>query len=407
MGEITNTGLQIPTVEELSTIQSEEQRADIDVTLANGSLTLIGNLNGIQSSHGREAWEAVQVLFDATDSDNAEGVLLDNICRLTGTRRDPASKSKFVGSKALTVNLSPGAQVTANVTAFAVAGSSPLIRFFATKTVKNETLIAADFPVEAASEFTGEVHANAGTVTVIATPTAGVNSVTNAFDVILGSDVEKDGPLRRRRETELRKTGSSNYAALEAALEAYTDDEGNTPVVFARVLNNATDFVDVNGIKRHSFLPIVWDRGLADDDALNAIVRKNSPAGILPTLGAPLLQAFRDGIDPGNSFARPVETAFTLSITIEPSATYAGDTALAEALAATALDVQSPVTEQGVDGEIAFSLYVASALAVGVKRVTSITITPGGGAPVVNGDAYPKLNQVATLTPGDVTIVAI
>ena len=408
MGEITATGLAIPSVEDLNTIQREEQRGDIDPNLSNEADTLIGNLNGIQSSHGREAWEAIQVAFNALDPDAAEGVLLDGLMKITGSVRQGATKSRFVGTKALTVNLSPGATVTKDVTAFSVAGH-PEIRFFATKTVSNGTLIAANFPVEAAAEFTGPITANAGTVTVIATPTTGVNSVTNAFDAIKGTDVEKDGPARRRRERELRKQGSCTGPALAARLAEYTDGDGAKPVLSAVVLQNKTDFLDANGIKPHSFLPIIWDRGAAADADINAIVEANSPMGNTPTVEAPLLAAFLSGITPGNRFARPVETPFVIALEIEADAnTYAGDTALKSALVAQSEALQTPVTEQGTNGEIAFSWYVGAALGVaGVKRVVSVTITPGGGTPVVNADAYPLLNQVATLEAADVTITTV
>jgi hypothetical protein len=406
---LTPEGLVIPTVQELLDVEAEEQRGDIDPLLLNTGDSLLGNFNGIESSHLREGWEAIDAVFSALDPDNAEGSLLDGVCAFTGTTRSPATRSHFSGSHKLTVNLSPGATVTKDVTAFSVAGA-PGTRFFASETVTNTTGSTANFQIGAQSEFTGPVAVNVGTMTIVSTPTTGVNSVTNGSAAALGEDIELDGPLRRRREVELRQNGSCTAPALQSRLAAYENDDGGHPVLSATVLENTTDFIDARGLRPHSFFVIVWDGIDADatDADLNAIVTANRPMGIQraePT--PPLLGALSAGVTGGNLFARPIQVQFEVTIVVKYGAGYAGDAAVKTALAAMALALQGPCTKPGDNGEVAFSWYVGAALAVpGVKRVPSIVIILNGGAPVTNADAYTTLNQVAVLDALDVTVTS-
>src|SRR5262249_36114068 len=79
---------------------------------------------------------------------------------------------------------------------------------------------------------TGPLPAPAGTLTVIDTPVAGLSSVTNAADAILGRNQETDSELRIRREEELRAAGKGTVDAIRALLLEVLN------VVQAKVLQN-------------------------------------------------------------------------------------------------------------------------------------------------------------------------
>jgi len=90
------------------------------------------------------------------------------------------------------------------------------------------------------SDTEGPVIANAGTLTIIETPVTGWDSVTNALDAILGTDVEADSDLKIRRLQELAVAGRSTTEAIRSKLL------GISGVTAAVVFENDTFIVDVD-----------------------------------------------------------------------------------------------------------------------------------------------------------------
>jgi hypothetical protein len=279
---VTANGLQIPTVETLLQEVAEEQRANIDPNLNTTADDPIGQVNGIFCSHLREAWEALAVAYNGFNPDAAEGFLLESLSALTGTKRKAATKSRFVGARRITLNLDDGTEVPAG-SVVAVAGR-PDVRFVTTETAINTSGVVANVAVAAEAEVTGKVYANAGTLTVIATPVSGWNSVTNAQDAEVGEEEESETQLRQRRERELRATGSGTVDAIWADVLAI-EVEGVQTVLSASVLENVEDVIDpATGLPAHSFEVVVYD-GLAHVTPVNTIAQTiwdSKPAGIKP-----------------------------------------------------------------------------------------------------------------------------
>lgn len=398
----TAEGLQIPTVEELKDEITSDLRANVDPLMSTDSDSIAGNFVGVVASHLREAWEALQLGVNALNPDNAEDERLDVVCSLTGTTRDPAKYSLFAGTNTLTVTLEPGAIVEAFVTFFAVAGD-PTSRWVATETVENTTLVTADFPVAARAEFRGAIRANAGTVTVIATPTTGVVAVTNAGDAVPGSELEGNEPLRRRRERELKQSAATTAVAVKADLYAYTDVTGAHPILAVEVIENTKDFTSALGVPPHASEVVLWDGpgGPTPNAVIWPIIEKNRPQGTL---------AYGVTTDPSNgntSFTRATEAEITLVVTLRKDpTTYAGDDAVIAAVVATALAEQVP-SIGGDSGLVAFSDYLASAWSVpGVQRVTEVSIAIDGGSASINVDVPIGARKCATLISANVTVVA-
>lgn len=125
-----------------------------------------------------------------------------------------------------------------------------------------------DIPVEA--EEAGAIKAYAGTLTVIETPVAGLQSVINDADIIIGKEIETDAELRIRRLESL-STGSGTVDSIRAALLAIDE------VTAAKVFENDTDLTDAYDRPPHSIECVVENGD--DQDIIDAIGGKKC-AGI-------------------------------------------------------------------------------------------------------------------------------
>lgn len=406
MPYLTTEGLQIPTVQELLEVETAEQRAAIDPNLASGPDTVIGNLNAINASHEREAWEAILASFSGINPDAAEGAVMDGVCAITGTVRNPATKSYFKGTRELDVTLQNLATVTAGVTKFAIT-ATPSVRFVALETFQNTTGITDTFKIPAESEDAGPTEAPAGTVTTISTPTTGIDAVNNPFDAVVGADVETDEALRQRRERELRQGGSCTVGSLRSDLLAYQDETEAHPILSVVVLENVTDFTDANGLTPHSFEAVIWDGIAAATPNLDiaTIVDGDRPLGIA-SLGS--ITVTDASLSSPVKFSRATQAPFEVEVTLRKDAvTYASDAAVKAALAAVSQATQVPSDGTTGSGVVPYGRYLCAALDVaGVNRVTLIRMKFTGGAYVTEDDLTVAVREVATLDSTNVVVIA-
>lgn len=383
---VTPEGLLVPTIEDLLLVISTKQKADIDPLLNTEPDGPLGQLNGIFASHLREAWEVLAIAFDGSNPDAAEGALLENVSAITGTLRAPATRSVFSGTRKLTVNLDANKTVPVG-TVFAVLDAED-IRFATTEEVSST--IAGDYLVSAEAEELGPVIANAGTLTVIATPVVGLNTVTNDFDATIGQPEDSDLVLRLRRERELRATGAGTIDSIRADLLSITID-GNKVVLDALVVQNVNDYFD-NDLPPHSIACLVYD-GVAQDapnDTIAQVIWDSAPAGIQVTglLSGLAKERTPEGLLGTKThtvkFSRPVikEVKFTFTLTIDP-ATYAGDTKAKEAV-----DAKFQIKVR--PGKIIYAKDYVSAL-LGVPGVVDITNLQMG---FVGGAYSPNLENI-------------
>lgn len=272
-----------------------------------------GQVIGIFSERLADVWDLGQALDAAFDPDRAAGVQLDNLSALTGTVREPATKSTAIvyatgtpgtiiaagkvvsvpitGTKFQTLPAAPsiaavlawaistayaiGAIRTANgriyratvggVSAGAGIGPSSTGTAIVDGTVTWRYLGEGTGYVAIAAEATetGPKIADAYSLTVIETPVFGWDSATNVLDADPGQDVETDAALRVRREDELRTGGKSPLEAIRAALLDVDD------VTAVTVFENITSATDADGVPPHSVEVMV--QGGADADILAAV----------------------------------------------------------------------------------------------------------------------------------------
>lgn len=272
---VTDDGFVIKPLDVIKDEIEEQQRADIAAALNQTATSVLGQLNGIFSAKAREVWELAEAVYNAFDPDAAEGSSLDNdVALCPGIIRLAATKSRVTA----TCNLDPGTYLAGTLIAHVVGDTTA--RFVSIEDATNGGGGAADIPVVMEAEETGEVVALSGTLTVIAEPVTGWNSVTNASDAEVGSPLETDAELRLRREEELRLAGSTHVDAIKADV---LEVDG---VISAVVFENVSDVV-VDGMKPHSIRVVIWagdPPGATDADVAQAIY--DSKAAGIDTNGA-------------------------------------------------------------------------------------------------------------------------
>jgi hypothetical protein len=242
-----------------------EIAADLDLS----STQPLGQVKSIVAKKLAEVWELAQAVYQVTNPAGAEGVQLDNVSAITGTTREPASKSTVTCTVDLDASTTLPAGSIANVT------GQTSNRWVSVEDVTSTT--AGTYSAEFESETTGAHVANAGTLTEITAPVAGWNSVTNALDAALGAPVETDAQLRIRREDELDAQGSGTVDTIRDALVRDVDD-----VISAFVFENTTNATDSEGLPPHSLKAVIYDGDTptADDDEIAQLLWDKKPGGI-------------------------------------------------------------------------------------------------------------------------------
>lgn len=172
--------------------------------------------------------------------------------------------------------------------------------------------------VTATCRTPGAIAAPAGTITSIATPALGWQSVTNPQAAAVGVPVETDSALRQRQ-------------ALSTALPALTPLESLQGTIFAisgvaacKIYENDTNDVDANGVPGHAICPVV-DGGNADDIAQIIKLKKPPGVGTYGDVSRTIADAY--GIARSYQFFRPKATGVAWYVVLRPKAGYTTDVA--------------------------------------------------------------------------------
>lgn len=437
---VTSTGFVRPSLDEIKTDLENACKAvfgeSIDVTPQSN----FGQLIGVMAERYSDLWEQGEAVYNAYSPDSATGVSLDNLAAITGTLREPATRST-TDSQFLTGNngtvVPAGSIVTvettevrfrtlidntlATATAWASStavalgairrnGSTQRIYRCITAgttagsggptttdaSITDGTCVwrylgdgAAYALCDVESEDTGPKVGAAYTINQIGTPVSGWLGTRNALDAVLGTDVETDASLRARREDELRASGSGTVESIRADVLAVED------VTSCTVYENTTDAV-VDGIDPHSFEVVVL--GGVDADIAAAIF-DTKPAGIGTTGDVTVTVTDSQGFDHDVSFTRPTE----VPIYVVYNLTY--DAALLPSDAAT--QIKASVVEWGDAQKVGKDAVAAAILArafmiAGILDGTAYIGT--APAPVASTTVVINNRQLATYDTGRVTV---
>ncbi len=216
-----------------------------------GADKALGQLVDPPADRVGEVWEQQQAVYDAWDLDAAEGVQLDNLGKIVGVPREPASASTVF----LTLFGTP--------TTVVPAGSRARVPDGGIFAIDEDATIGGGGSVAVTSTATedGPIEAAAGSITEIVDTVSGWDTVVNAFDAALGSYIESDAAYRARIRASRSAAGTSTDQAMRAALVRL-----DAITAAAVVSNRGPDDPDALGIPKNAFRAIVWPDTLSTPD---------------------------------------------------------------------------------------------------------------------------------------------
>lgn len=256
-----------------------------------------GQVNGAVAESQANLWEIAEQSFNAFKPSVATGASLSSLVQLNGITRKEATFSTA------TIDVT-GTNGTLIPTGSIVSTNDTQAQF---STDDDITIAGGVGSSTVTSIVSGDVHAVAGTLTLIDTPITGWDTVTNGIDAIEGENQETDAELRIRRKSSIA-TGAT--AILEAMLASVLNITGVSSAV---VLENDSNVTDGNGVPRKSFNVVA--RG-GDDAELAGVIWDKKPIGILAFGTTTEVITDSQGFDHDISFSRPVDVDIYIDISI-------------------------------------------------------------------------------------------
>ncbi len=356
MPGLTDSGLDAPNLNEIKEAQEDALRARLGNSLDFLPSTVNAQITGAIAEQIASAWQALLNLYNGINPSAANGVLLEYLSALTGTTRQNPTKST------VTLDVDLDAAITLPVGRL-VSHSTTGEQFSTTAEVTSTT--AGVYTVQASSVNTGPIAALTGTLTEIDTPVTGWNSVTNAADAVPGSNLETDAELRVRRKTALTVQGSGTVDAITADVGAVDN------VDLVRGFENTSNVTDGDGRPETSFEIVLLDLSPADDDEIAQAIWDSKPAGMEAYSRSADSGTATD--DNGNSqtvaFTRATQVPMHINVELEKNpATYAGDTAVRDAILAASDENQIGTTIY------ASAFYSAVFTVAGVENITVLEV---------------------------------
>ncbi|NRA42733.1 MAG: baseplate J/gp47 family protein [Pseudomonadales bacterium] len=224
---LTNQGYTAPDTLELVESMSVSSRAAYGPLIEVSADSTLGIFNGVQAIEISNLFNDLSEIYANLNPNNSEGRMLENICLFGGIVKKGLTQSTGV----VTFTGDTGTVIPIGTVVYVSGDSSR--RFTTNKEVTIDSLGTAR--VNVTSEAFDSVAAPAGTLTELETAITGVVSLSNEFDISLGtSTVESDPVLRARRNNTLSVGGNGTPAALKAALEQING------VTTVRIISNNT-----------------------------------------------------------------------------------------------------------------------------------------------------------------------
>lgn len=241
----------------------------------------MGQVLQIVASEIAEVWEITSTLYNSLDPNDAEDFLLDAVSAISGTKREGATYSYCI----CTLNLN--ASTTINVGTIANVSGQPANQWQLigqTSDVGGDNLVVGPVVSSGSGNYygyfratqTGPQVAVSGTLTVVASPPSGLNSITNAADAIQGSLAQTDAQLRTSRQEELAASGSGTLDSIRADIS----DVPGVKTCF--VYENTGSTTDGSGRPPHSVECVIFDGVTANHSLDNLIAQalwNDKPAG--------------------------------------------------------------------------------------------------------------------------------
>ncbi len=314
--QITDAGIVRPTFENVLGYCQSAYRGIYGQDVYLGADSQDGQLVALWANSIHDANGETVAAYNAFSPATARGAGLSSVVKTNGIRRKSATYS--------TVDLLIVGQVGSVITEGAVRDANGL-RWNLPESVTIPR--AGQIRVTATCSVLGAVAAPTGTITSIATPTLGWQSVTNPSAAAPGLPIETDSQLRRRQAL---STGLPAQTALEAMAGAILAIQG---VNRLRVYENDGNVPDANGIPAHA-LAVIVEGGDADNIAALIAAKKTPGVGTYGDILVTRKDAY--GIAHPIRFSRTVLTKVAWQVSLRARDGYTVDvrSAIQSALAA-------------------------------------------------------------------------
>ncbi len=255
--------------------------------------------------------------------------------------------------------------------------------------------LAGEVTVTATAQYPGDIRAAAGSITRIATPTRGWQSVTNPLDAVPGRPVEQDATLRRRQSVSTALPSSSIFEGIIGAVATLPG------VTRWRGYENDQSETDANGLPGHS-IALVVEGGDATAIA-QTIAGKKTPGTY--TFGTTAVHVTDEyGVPNTIRFFRPDIVPVAVQITIRALPGYLSTTGDQIKRSVAAYVNSMPIGEDVLWSK----LYVPANLdnlPVG-KTFDILSLALGrDGQPAVLMNMVIGINEAASLNIDDITLI--
>lgn len=383
---IDANGITAPRYAEILAYLQTQYRAifGADVYLGNDSQD--GQFIGILAAAINDANAAAIAVYNAFSPATAQGNGLSSVVKINGISRAEASNSQvnvlLTGVAGTTIT--NGVVQDANSVKWSLPSSVVIPP-------------AGTIIVTATCQKPGAIAAAIGSVTVIATPTLGWQSVTNPSSASLGAAMETDAALRRRQAQSVALPSTTVLAGLMGALQAI---DGVTQV---GIYENDTGSTDANGLPAHSIAAVV--QGGDSLEIAQAILNHKTPGAYTHgTTSVTVHDAV--GIPYTIRYFVPTDAQIKVKITLHALTGYSAtvEQAIKDSIAAyiNALPFGQDV--------LVTRLYLPALLsgAEGVDTYELVTLEVALGAGSFGTSDIPiAFNAQATCSTADITITAV
>lgn len=355
-----------------------------DVYLGNDSQD--GQFLGIVAAAINDANLAIVDAFNSAGPATAQGEALSSRVKINGISRAVATASQvtltLVGQAGTTINAGIASDANGNrwaLPATVVIPPSGSINITATCTVK------------------GAVSAPAGSVTKIATPTLGWQTVTNGAPASQGAPVETDAQLRQRQAQSVALPSLTVLGGILGAVQAVTG------VVTATIYENDGDTTDANGQPGHS-IAVVAKGGDAATIA-RAIMLKKTPGTY--THGSTSVTVNDDIMLPHTiRYFQPTDAPMAVEVRLKALSGYT--TAVAAQIQAA---VAAYINALGIGQSVMLArLYLPAQLGGASQSATfevlTVKVAAKPGTPAA-ADVAVAYNALASCAGSDVSIVVV
>jgi uncharacterized phage protein gp47/JayE len=339
-----------------------------------------GQLLGIFAESINNLEQLAEAVYQSFNPSTATGAALSRLVQLNGIRRIEGAYS--------VVDLTCTGTAGTVIPAGSLAQGSDGVHWSTTQPITIDQTGVVTVPARA--EKMGVLAAAAGTITTIATPIYGWQSVTNPNPASLGRDEETDQELRVRRAL---STSTTAQAMLDGLYGALLNLNG---VLQAHVYENSTGDVDENGQAAHSILCVV--DGGDTQEILETIYRKKS-VGVTLLGGVSGVVSDSAGNAQTIRFDRPTDVAIYVTVNVSRQQGYPADGAarIQQAILAWA------TANMRIGAEVILSqLYTPINTVPGVS-VTSLLIGTTHDAQAAANIAV-AYNSIARFDPSRITV---